>query len=116
MRVLRAFALVGVALLAGCGGGGGGGATASDAASAAALTWTEPRFNTDGSALTDIAGYRIYHGTSPSSLSQFDAVDATVTRASLTSLASGTHYFAVSTLNSTGDESALSGTVTLTLP
>ena len=36
----------------------------------ATISWIPPTQNTDGSALTDLAGYRIYYGTSPSSLNQ----------------------------------------------
>jgi Putative Ig domain len=43
--------------------------TAPTANGSAALSWTAPTQNTDGSALTDLAGYRVYHGTSPSALS-----------------------------------------------
>jgi hypothetical protein len=31
----------------------------------AALTWTAPTTNADGSALTDLGGYKVYWGTSP---------------------------------------------------
>src|SRR5690606_12685719 len=34
----------------------------------AALSWSKPTENTDGSALTDLAGYRVYHGRNAASL------------------------------------------------
>jgi hypothetical protein len=36
--------------------------------SAATLSWVAPTTNTDGSALTDLGGYRIYYGTSSNQL------------------------------------------------
>ena len=37
--------------------------TALDVFSATTLNWTAPTTNTDGTALTDLAGYKIYYGT-----------------------------------------------------
>jgi hypothetical protein len=76
-----------------------------------------PLLNTDGSSLTNIYGYRIYYGTSPTNLSQ----SITVTGAGITSrvisgLAPGTYYFAVATLNSTGVASDLSNAASKTVP
>ena len=113
MRKLIPWVLAGLAGLSACGGGGGA-ASGSDAA--ATLSWTASHLNVDGSVLADLAGYRIYHGTSPTSLDRLDTVGAGVTGTTISGLTRGTHYFAVSTLNSTGDESALSNVVTVTLP
>jgi len=74
------------------------------------LSWTAPTQNTDGSALTDLAGYRVYHGTSPDALNQMIQVsDPAATTYAFSQLASGTHYFAVTAYTSAGVESALSG-------
>jgi hypothetical protein len=82
-------------------------------AGTAVLSWTPPTTNTDGSTLADLAGYRIYYGTSP------DALTATVQVANpstvshtLTGLAPGTYYFGVKAYTSTGIESAISNVVT----
>jgi hypothetical protein len=77
----------------------------------ATLTWQPPTQNTDGSPLTNLAGYRVYWGLSASNL----ASSVTLNNAGLTSyvvqnLAPGTYYFAVSALNSLGVESELSNT------
>jgi hypothetical protein len=59
-------------LLSGCGGGGSGGGSGGSSsdisgkgAGNATVSWTPPTENTDGSVLgADLAGYRIYYGTS----------------------------------------------------
>ena len=73
------------------------------------LSWIPPSENTDGSPLTDLAGYRIYYGVDPQNFS--DVIE--ITNASLTSyvvdnLTPNTWYFAASALNSSGVESTLS--------
>ncbi len=46
----------------------------------ATLSWDPPTTNADGTPLTDLAGYRIYYGTSSGSYSQnIDAGDVTTT-------------------------------------
>lgn len=75
----------------------------------ATLSWSAPTQNTDGSLLTDLAGYRVYHGTSSTSLT--DVVDVPGTSAlgyTWNQLASGTHYFAVAAYTASGVESAMS--------
>lgn len=72
----------------------------------ARLTWTPPTTTTDGSALTDLAGYRIYFGTSASALSQVQTVaNAGATAATVSPLAAGTWYFALEAYTSAGAES-----------
>jgi len=72
----------------------------------ARVTWTAPTLNTDGSPLTDLAGFRVMYGRSATALDTSDYVTgATVTSRNLTGLASGTWYFAVRAVNSRGLES-----------
>ena len=75
-----------------------------------------PTENSDGSVLTNLAGYTVYYGTSPSSLTQSVKVSnpglATYT---MTNLPSGTWYFAVSSYSSAGVESSRSGVVSTTI-
>ena len=76
----------------------------------AALSWTAPTQNTDSSTLTDLAGYKVYHGTSASNLNEvIDVPGAANVSYNFNTLASGTHYFAVTAYNTSGIESALSG-------
>jgi hypothetical protein len=76
---------------------------------AATLTWLPPTRNTDGSPLVDLAGYRVYHGGTATSLSQVMRVDSPgITTVVVDGLSTGTHYFAVSAVNRSGVEGALS--------
>jgi hypothetical protein len=85
-------------------------------AGAVVLSWQAPTTNTDGSPLSDLAGYTINYGTSQWLLNE----SATVANASATSytfqnLSPGTWYFTVSTYNSTGAEGLPSDMVSTTL-
>ena len=75
-----------------------------------------PTENSDGSALTNLAGYTVYYGTSPSNLTQSVKVaNPGLTAYTVTNLSSGTWYFAVTSYSSTGVESARTGTVSTTI-
>jgi hypothetical protein len=80
---------------------------------AATLSWTPPTQNTDGTALTNLAGYRIYYGTNSSALTQMIQV-STVGMSSyvIENLSPSTYYFAVRAYTSAGSESANSNLVT----
>jgi hypothetical protein len=83
----------------------------------AALTWTPPTLNTDGSALTNLAGYRIDYGTAPTELTRSISVpSASTLRYVVEGLSAGTWYFAVTVRNSTGAESTRSNTASRILP
>src|SRR5262249_37944906 len=71
----------------------------------ATLSWTAPTENTDGSTLSNLAGYRIRYGTSASALTQTIVIDnASVTTYVVENLSPATWYFAVSAVNSQGAE------------
>jgi hypothetical protein len=75
------------------------------------LTWQAPTQNVDGSALTDLAGYRIYFGSTSSNYTDSLAVnDAGATTRAL-KLPSGTYYFAMTALDAQGNESAYSNEI-----
>lgn len=91
-------------------------AVAQAAAGSALLSWTPPDRNTDGSTLTDLAGYRVLYGLSATSLTQ----TISITNASLSSylvenLTQGTWYFAVVAVNSLGIAGDPSGTISKTI-
>jgi hypothetical protein len=79
------------------------------ATGSATLTWTPPTQNTDGSALTNLSGYRVYWGTSQNNLTN----SVTVNNPGLATyvvdqLTPATWHFAVTALNSAGTESTQS--------
>jgi hypothetical protein len=70
----------------------------------------------DGSALLNLAGYRIYYGTNASNLSSVVSVmNAAATSYVINALAAGTWYFGISALDDTGAESALSNLASKTI-
>jgi hypothetical protein len=75
----------------------------------AVLNWVPPTQNTDGSVITNLAGYYVYYGSSPTSMTnRIQISNAGLTAYTLTGLATGTTYFAISAYEAGGAESALS--------
>ena len=73
----------------------------------ATLSWTAPTENTDGSTLSNLAGYRILYGTSASSLTNTIVINnASVTTYVVENLSPATWYFAITAMNSQGAESS----------
>ncbi len=106
---LPAFAITvtGTAVTGGSGTGTSGAAT---------VHWTPPTQNTNGSTITNLAGYIISYGTSASSLtSKIKLTNAGLTSYQIDNLAKGTYYFAVSAYNSAGQTSVLSAKVSKTI-
>jgi hypothetical protein len=86
------------------------------ASGSATLSWTPPTLNTDGSPLTNLAGYRVYWGPAAGNYPN----SVTLSNAGLTSyvvsnLAPGTYHFVVSARNSAGAESAMSNSGSKTI-
>lgn len=76
------------------------------------LTCTAPTTNTDGTALTNLAGFRFYAGTSPTNLTQaIQVANPAKCETKLTSLAVATWYFAATAYTADGRESAYSNIV-----
>ena len=83
----------------------------------ATVTWTAPTQNTDGSALTNLAGFNLYYGTSASNLNQsVQIANPGLTTYALGNLAPGAWYFAVNAYTTAGAESALSSIASKTIP
>jgi Putative Ig domain len=83
----------------------------------ALLTWTPPTLNTNGSALTNLAGYRIYYGNSANKLDRTQAVaNPGLASYMIENLPSGPWYFVVHAYNSAGAESPASNIVNKTIP
>ena len=78
----------------------------------ATLDWTAPTENSDGSALTNLAGYTVYYGTSPDKLTESVKVsNPGLTAYTVSNLTSGTWYFAVTSYSSAGVESIRSAVI-----
>ena len=83
----------------------------------ATLSWTPPTTNTDGTSLTNLAGYRVVYGRSASSLDQtLQIANAGVSTYTITGLTSGTWHFAVKAYTASGGESAVSNGGSKTIP
>lgn len=115
-------------ILSGCGGSGGSSSTSASSSSpppsstggsgstppptskgTATLTWTAPTSNSDGTALTDLAGYHIYYGITAGSLSNVVNITSPSTLTYVvTNLGSGTWYFAIAAYTNTGLQSSMS--------
>src|SRR5580693_2786604 len=92
--------------------------TAATAATGnAVVNWVPRTQNTNGSPLTDLAGIKIYYGTSSSNLSQMVQVAGTgATATTIPNLASGVWYFGGVSYTSGGTQSAMSSVVSATIP
>lgn len=75
------------------------------------LNWQAPTQNVDGSALTDLGGYRLYYGSASRDYSDsLEITDPAVVRKELI-LPRGTYYVAMTSLDLDGNESAYSNEV-----
>ena len=75
----------------------------------ATLAWVDPTQNTNGTALTNLAGVHIYYGQSEASLTnEVTVASPTQTTYTIAGLSSGTWYFAATAYTSSGSVSTLS--------
>lgn len=82
----------------------------------ATLSWDAPTTTTQGSALTNLAGYRIYYGVYANDLTQTVQVNGVGLQTYvIDNLAHGTWYFAIKAVTATGVESAPSNVVSKTI-
>ena len=83
------------------------------ASSTVTLTWAPPTQNTDGSALTDLAGYTIYYGTASGNYTHsIQLTNPGLAAYVVEGLTAGTtYYFAIAATTNTGLMSALSSEV-----
>lgn len=83
----------------------------------ATVSWAAPTTNTDGTPLTDLAGYKLYYGQNTQSLDRVVQIAAAASNTQVVqNLTSGTWYFAVAAVNAAGLESALSAVASRSYP
>jgi hypothetical protein len=76
------------------------------------LSWKPPTQNSDGSPLMDLAGYKIYYRRNPGSYDQEISINnPSVTTYIVEQLNPATYYFAATSINSSGVESAYSAEI-----
>lgn len=72
----------------------------------ATVSWTAPTKNSDGTALTDLTGFRVIYGQTATTLSQTITISNPATSSYVVAnLSSGVWYFAVRAFNANGVES-----------
>ena len=87
------------------------------ASGSATVTWSAPTQNTNGTPLTNLAGFHIYYGTSSSNLNQsVQLANPALTSYTFNSLPSGTWYFSINDYTTAGVESAVSSVASTTVP
>jgi hypothetical protein len=80
------------------------------------LTWVAPTRNTDNTPLVNLAGFKIYYGVSSGAYSTvLDITNAATTTRTISGLAPGTFYVAMTAYNSVNVESARTGEVGMLL-
>lgn len=95
-------------------------------AAGAMLSWDPPTTNMDGTVVTDLAGYRMYWGTSPGVYTNMVTAPAcnncpvpiagATERACVVLFSGTTYYFAVTAFDTEGNESDFSNEVTKAIP
>lgn len=99
------------------GNGSGGEGSNGGGTGVASLTWQPPAANTDGTSLTNLAGYKIYYSTVVGDYSTVIPINSIgITTYVIENLPNGnTYYFVITAINSDGVESAYSTSVSKTI-
>ena len=83
----------------------------------ATVSWTAPTENEDGSTLTDLAGFKLYWGTTPGNYTESVTINnSSVTTYTVEGLAPGTYEFVATSFNDRGAESVRTDPATKTIP
>ena len=84
----------------------------------AKVSWIAPTQNSDGSKITDLAGYMIYYGPGPENLNQsVEVTDPRSTSYTVKKLKPGTtYYFSVAALTTAGIRGGATPTVSKAIP
>jgi hypothetical protein len=79
------------------------------ATGSATLSWSPPTSNTDGSSVSNLAGYNIYYGPSKDNLgTKIQLTNSGLTAYTVADLGAGTYYVGISAYTADGVESAVS--------
>ncbi len=108
--------------LDGCAGGSGGSsgqnpgneAPPAPASAAVTLSWGSPSVSADGTTLTDLAGFKVYDGSSFGNYTMVTDVGS-LTEFTTDPLPAGTYYFSVTAYDTSGNESDFSNQVVATV-
>ncbi|MBI5193534.1 MAG: fibronectin type III domain-containing protein [Nitrospirae bacterium] len=93
-----------------CGNGGGSETVGSD--NSAKLSWDPPTTNADGTSLTDLAGFKIYYGTSSGIYTEMvEIANLQTIEYTIENLTPATYYFAVTAYDTAGNKSDYSNEV-----
>jgi hypothetical protein len=85
-------------------------------AGSATLSWDPPTENTNGTPITDLAGYYIVYGSSPAAMTQKVTVPSPATNEyEISNLSPGTYYFEVIAYTSSGVEGTPSQVASMTI-
>jgi hypothetical protein len=86
------------------------------ASNSARLVWLPPAHYTDGTAITSLAGYRVFYGQELGKMTSTINIGASPTPSvTITNLALGTWYFTVKAISSAGIESDIAAIVSKTI-
>jgi len=97
------------------GGSGSTGGSTSSGSGSATVNWQPPSQNTNGTSVSNLAGYTIYYGTSQSSYTSVKVANPGLTSYVISSLSPGTYYFVVTAYNNSGESSAYSAVASKTI-
>jgi Calx-beta domain len=90
--------------------------TTTAAAGTATVSWTAPTLDTNGAPLTNLAGYNLHYGKTPTAMTNVIAVNDPASGSYvIRNLAPGTWYFAVVAYDTQAVESAFSSIVSKTI-
>jgi hypothetical protein len=91
------------------------GAHAQTCSGSAQLSWQAPTTNTDGSALSDLAGFKVYWGQAQGSYTSSQTISSAAGLSyTVGGLCDGTWYFVVTSVNAAQTESAYSNVASKT--
>ncbi len=91
-------------------------APATPVTGSATLAWIAPQINADGSALNDLAGFRIYYGTSSHNYTKVITItDRHIVSYVINNLPAATYYLTVKAYDTSNNESSSSAELTKTI-